>query len=234
MDMTFKAAMLKQWTLKDDRVIVGKKEILLSSLIKATHTPPKGPGTNGVIQVFYGTGAFDFATLAYPRKESENGGIAAQYILAAVTGEDADQRIANYQRNMTEGFRKKCNVCGHIYCYTYEDLQNNQRLAKSAVWSSVAGLGGAVGGYYGASAVNNQTANDQLSRIVDYTKCPKCGSKDIVDATDEDIERSKNPQPAVVQQVSAADEIKKFKELLDLGVITQEEFDAKKKQLLGL
>ena len=31
-----------------------------------------------------------------------------------------------------------------------------------------------------------------------------------------------------------ADEIKKFKELLDCGAITQEEFDAKKKQLLGL
>ena len=33
---------------------------------------------------------------------------------------------------------------------------------------------------------------------------------------------------------SAADEILKYKELLDLGAITQEEFDAKKKQLLGL
>lgn len=32
----------------------------------------------------------------------------------------------------------------------------------------------------------------------------------------------------------SADELKKFKELLDSGVITQEEFDAKKKQLLGL
>ena len=30
------------------------------------------------------------------------------------------------------------------------------------------------------------------------------------------------------------DELKKFKELLDMGVISQEEFDAKKKQLLGL
>lgn len=38
----------------------------------------------------------------------------------------------------------------------------------------------------------------------------------------------------VVQEVSAADEIKKFKDLLDSGIITQEEFDAKKKQLLGL
>lgn len=33
---------------------------------------------------------------------------------------------------------------------------------------------------------------------------------------------------------SNADELKKFKDLLDAGIITQEEFDAKKKQLLGL
>ena len=33
---------------------------------------------------------------------------------------------------------------------------------------------------------------------------------------------------------SSADEIKKYKELLDAGIITQREFDAKKKQLLGL
>ena len=33
---------------------------------------------------------------------------------------------------------------------------------------------------------------------------------------------------------SNADELKKYKELLDMGAISQEEFDAKKKQLLGL
>ena len=33
---------------------------------------------------------------------------------------------------------------------------------------------------------------------------------------------------------SNADELKKYKGLLDSGVITQEEFEAKKKQLLGL
>jgi len=36
------------------------------------------------------------------------------------------------------------------------------------------------------------------------------------------------------QANSNADEIKKYKELLDAGIITQEEFDAKKKQLLDL
>ena len=45
------------------------------------------------------------------------------------------------------------------------------------------------------------------------------------------------PAAAVIRQEmpqSGADELKKYKELLDGGVISQEEFDAKKKQLLGL
>lgn len=47
-------------------------------------------------------------------------------------------------------------------------------------------------------------------------------------------EKSK-PVPIIEATKSdEADQIKKYKELLDSGVITQEEFDAKKKQLLGL
>jgi uncharacterized membrane protein len=42
------------------------------------------------------------------------------------------------------------------------------------------------------------------------------------------------PVQVSIQQTSSADELKKYKELLDQGIITQEEFDAKKKQLLGL
>lgn len=53
------------------------------------------------------------------------------------------------------------------------------------------------------------------------------------------VKRSKsfNPKTTVSVEVankSEADELKKFKELLDTGVITQEEFDTKKKELLGL
>ncbi|MBR5601424.1 MAG: SHOCT domain-containing protein, partial [Clostridia bacterium] len=51
----------------------------------------------------------------------------------------------------------------------------------------------------------------------------------------EKANQSRNPAGQIVtQQLSPADELKKFKELLDMGIITQEEFDAKKKQLLGL
>ena len=46
-------------------------------------------------------------------------------------------------------------------------------------------------------------------------------------------QKSKTNGATVIQQVSVADEIRKMKELLDSGIITKEEFDAKKKQLLG-
>lgn len=45
--------------------------------------------------------------------------------------------------------------------------------------------------------------------------------------------KKKQEKPVIVSN-SNAEELKKYKELLDSGIITQEEFDAKKKQLLGL
>lgn len=47
------------------------------------------------------------------------------------------------------------------------------------------------------------------------------------------MEQLKTPTPAA-PATSSVDEIKRYKELLDTGILTQEEFDAKKKQLLGL
>jgi hypothetical protein len=50
-----------------------------------------------------------------------------------------------------------------------------------------------------------------------------------------DIFKKQKKAPVVMtNEVPPADELKKFKGLLDMGIITQEEFDAKKKQLLGL
>ena len=49
----------------------------------------------------------------------------------------------------------------------------------------------------------------------------------------DDCKRTK-ASPAFSAPQSSADELKKYKELLDAGIISQEEFDLKKKQLLGL
>lgn len=52
------------------------------------------------------------------------------------------------------------------------------------------------------------------------------------------IERQSKKKSEHINHIEAkldeADKLKKFKELLDSGIITQEEFDAKKKELLGL
>lgn len=56
----------------------------------------------------------------------------------------------------------------------------------------------------------------------------------IVDFIKKRIDDIKNAPNGVVQQASSADELKKYKDLLDSGIISQEEFDAKKKQILGI
>ena len=218
----------KPWKLTEDKLIVGDKEIPLSSLTRIRHTPVKNKNY-GVIQVFWGEGVSDFATVAYPPNQSVKGNEAAEYISKIVNPE----RFAKQKEIQEKGFRKRCKICGKIICYTLEDLERNEHLAKGAIMSGIGGIATALSGHYAASAVQTQTGNDELSRMIDYDKCPSCGSRELVDLTDDDLARI-NAQQNGANSVSSADELKKFKELLDMGIITQEEFDAKKKQLLGL
>ena len=88
---------------------------------------------------------------------------------------------------------------------------------------------------------NNST--DGESKSIDGWKCKKCGrvlkNRCGICACgmrkeDNDYYTPKSNTSDKDGTISPADEIKKYKELLDMGAITQEEFDAKKKQLLGL
>ena len=65
--------------------------------------------------------------------------------------------------------------------------------------------------------------NEKMEEVANYIK----GKVD-------EIKTGKDNSATVVNALSPAEELKKMKELLDMGIITQEEFDAKKKQLLGL
>ncbi len=49
-----------------------------------------------------------------------------------------------------------------------------------------------------------------------------------------EVKQTEKEGLTIVNSVSTADELRKYKELLNEGIITQEEFDAKKKQLLNL
>jgi Zn finger protein HypA/HybF involved in hydrogenase expression len=130
--------------------------------------------------------------------------------------------------------RMKCNTCGQVYCYTMADLERNKALAKSAAIDSVIGVGEALGGTRLASYVAGAKADSKLNQMVDYTKCPHCHSSDAQVFSKEEWEIDQKKRNNDDSVISSADELKMFKELLDIGVITQEEFDAKKKQLLGL
>lgn len=68
-------------------------------------------------------------------------------------------------------------------------------------------------------AINKQVANN-INRVI----------HDVLHSLKED-----KKIPAQTQTgVSSADEILKYKNLLDMGIISQDEFDKKKKQILGL
>ena len=89
-----------------------------------------------------------------------------------------------------------------------------------SVLGEVGSKGGAIAAGYDENTVFFKKKNAAISeKIKNYL---------------EDKIINKQTNQTIVQSLSSADELKKFKELLDAGIITQEEFDQKKKQLLGL
>lgn len=96
---------------------------------------------------------------------------------------------------------------------------------------------------------SNYVSANNLNNMVDTNKIPFCSGmfsykeannyvKDlflqIKEAMDKYKEQENNVPENPASPISSADELMKYKALLDSGIITQEEFDCKKKQLLGL
>ncbi|MBQ4268398.1 MAG: SHOCT domain-containing protein [Clostridia bacterium] len=86
-----------------------------------------------------------------------------------------------------------------------------------------------------ANSSSRDNFNSENSFTFDGRKVSNEQAGEIAEFVKGKVREARSPKNTVItQQVSPADELKKYKELLDCGVITQEEFDAKKKQLLGL
>ena len=75
-------------------------------------------------------------------------------------------------------------------------------------------------------------ANDENSVI--FTSDLNAMATKIKEYIEGIILNRSNATQTIVQSTSAADEILKYKNLCDQGIITQQEFEAKKKELLGL
>ena len=142
-------------------------------------------------------------------------------VLCAFTGSSAQRKNSSMLLALTN---QRLLIGGQIkgllkVSYTAQSFNIENINAISQSWSAIGGdliidtLGDDIRIGESARDVVNSIIVD-FDTVLQSVKTPKSG--------------------AVIQQASAADELKKFKELLDMGVITQEEFDAKKKQLLGL
>lgn len=152
--------------------------------------------------------------------------------------QEANKRHQRFMQEQNKPHIMKCNICGQIFTYTAADI-NKQKDRMSAAASAMnranltsltrSQLLGSVEAGNAKAMANNARA--QLDAL---TRCPNCRSKDATEITAEEAAKIRAASAAPVQAASSADELKKFKELLDSGIITQEEFDAKKKQFLGL
>jgi len=86
-------------------------------------------------------------------------------------------------------YRRKCQVCGKIYCYTDADkTASNVNAIAGALGSLAAGLNAIDGSMFGAFAFNAQSDRAN-SRVTDFTRCPSCGSTSTVELTAEQWEQ---------------------------------------------
>lgn len=85
-----------------------------------------------------------------------------------------------------------------------------------------------------SSSMNNKNSNffNENSFTFDVSKVSNEKMEEVANYIKKQVEAYKNFGNMQVNNFSAADEIKKYKELLDMGVITQEEFERKKVELL--
>ena len=142
----------------------------------------------------------------------------------------------------------------------FEMVEDGVSVTKGGLGSAIVGgalfgvAGAIVGGGLGKKQkdiVNKmsiiiKTRNDLIPRIeislintetkrggFTHKNCKEIGNK-IISLLSVIADSQTAPVAGSVPVASAADELMKYKQLLDAGAITQEEFDAKKKQLLGL
>lgn len=85
-----------------------------------------------------------------------------------------------------------------------------------------------------SATMNNRHDNffNENSFTFDTTKVSNEQMEEVANYVKKQVETYKNAGTVQVNNFSMADEIRKYKELLDMGAITQEEFDVKKKELL--
>lgn len=102
-----------------------------------------------------------------------------------------ENKNTSFEKNIEKEYRKKCNVCGNIFCYTDKDIEISNTYAELSNSNRKMGIQSKVGSLIGMNVMENVFNNDPnekeklaelySNKVIDYSKCPKCGSSDIAD-----------------------------------------------------
>ena len=96
-------------------------------------------------------------------------------------------------------YRRKCNVCGKIYCYTDEDLKENSTNSTMAAISAI----GAIASIWGGTKLDTYALDSKGDRysdkVVDYTKCPSCNSSNTSIITEDEWNESNKKSESFTQ-----------------------------------
>lgn len=266
MNLSFKAGFLKEWTLLDDKITIGNKEIFLSQVentkhIKSSHI------TNGVIQLKVGK---KIETLGYPHKLKEDAERAFQYIQenCCKKEEERDHNKKSMEEIRQEidllpckdewGTRKeiaelplilkseeqiKAMTSGLNDGNTWLIVCTNRRVImmdKGMIYGlklvdipldRINSITHTKGLLFGKIAITDGAKTRMIENI---SKNTVSFFADTVNNEIEKYKKSKSIHQTVVNSSSPADELMKYKQLLDMGAINQDEFDLKKKELLNL
>lgn len=242
---------IKVFGISDNAVIYGKEHIPFSSISSIALITAPTPLTNGLAQMMYNGKVYQ---LCYKFADRERAASAIGYAKEKI--EAAKGLSKNYK------YRLNAHTGTTLEVYETYVVLNHVRMGGLNTLTANVLTGGSTGGkrinFIDITAIqfkepagmtvgfiqfaypgSGEARGGVVDAINDENAIPVspqnyAQAREIVDYIEKRRAELRSPQATVIQQSSPADEIKKYKELLDMGIITQEEFDAKKKQLLGL
>lgn len=123
-----------------------------------------------------------------------------------------------------------------IFLDQIRSIEINKGLVNCDIFFNTGNVGELSGGR--RKFMNDGASKLKIEYSVEFVRTEAKKAEEFKSKVEDAITKFKRPAtqpgPATQSAPSAADEMKKFKELLDAGAISQEEFEIKKKQLLGL
>lgn len=268
MNLTFKATLQKKWTLLDEKIIYGDKELLFDEIESVRMFGKASIVTNGVIQVKLKNRS-KIINLVYPYKLNEQGKEAFEYLQENCGDEKETFKKEFVSRIQSEinslpcrdewGTRKEISELHNILNDNEHIKALTSGLTEGNTWLIVCTNRRVLmmdkGMIYGLKLIDipldriNSISHSKglvlgkiaitdgaMTRTIENVSNTSISY--FVDTVNKEVELFKESKKTVtIQQentTSAADEILKYKNLLDIGALTQDEFNRKKKELLGL